>query len=93
MISPIKTRDQSAESCHPQPCTEDEFVSVRISRNARLRISVLDPGASGHTAEIADRPIEMGGLGLKVVEQLAATWGTERRNDGYRVWAELKLPN
>jgi anti-sigma regulatory factor (Ser/Thr protein kinase) len=74
-------------------CTKDEFLNVHITRDGRLRISVLDPGASGHSAEIADRPIGLGGLGLKVVEQLAATWGTERRNDGYRVWAELKLPN
>jgi hypothetical protein len=30
------------------------------------------------------------GTGLKVVEQLAAMWGTERRSHGYRVWAELE---
>lgn len=74
-------------------CTEDEFLSVRVARDGRLRIAVFDPGASGQSAEIADRPIEHGGLGLKVVEQLAATWGTERRDDGYQVWAELELPN
>ena len=73
-------------------CTEDELLGVRVTRNGLLRISVLDPGASGRSAEIADRPIELGGVGLKVVERLAVTWGTERRNDGYRVWAELKLP-
>jgi anti-sigma regulatory factor (Ser/Thr protein kinase) len=74
-------------------CEEDEFVTVRISRDRRFRIAVLDPGTSGQMAEIADRPVELGGLGLKVVEQLAARWGTERRSDGYRVWAELELPN
>jgi anti-sigma regulatory factor (Ser/Thr protein kinase) len=73
-------------------CTEDEFLRVRVGRDGRLRIAVFDPGASGRSAEIADRPIELGGMGLKVVEQLAATWGTERRDDGYRVWAELELP-
>jgi anti-sigma regulatory factor (Ser/Thr protein kinase) len=78
--------------CHSL-CTEDDFVRVRITRDGRLRISVLDPGASGNTAEIADRPIELGGLGLKVVEQLAARWGTDRHDDGYRVWAELELSN
>ena len=72
-------------------CTEDEFLSVRVARNGGLRIAVFDPGASGLRAEVADRPVEQGGLGLKVVEQVAATWGTERRNDGYRVWAELCL--
>jgi anti-sigma regulatory factor (Ser/Thr protein kinase) len=72
-------------------CTEDEYLSVCITGDGRLRISVLDPGRSGRDAEIADRPIELGGLGLKVVEQLATTWGAERRDDGYRVWAELDL--
>jgi anti-sigma regulatory factor (Ser/Thr protein kinase) len=72
-------------------CTEEEFLDVRISSDGRLRISVLDPGGSGRNAEIVDRPIELGGLGLKVVDQLASTWGTERRDDGYMVWAELEL--
>jgi anti-sigma regulatory factor (Ser/Thr protein kinase) len=74
-------------------CTEDELLSVTISRDGRLRISVLDPGGSGKSAEIADRPLELGGLGLKVVEQLATDWGAERRGDGYRVWAELEVPS
>jgi anti-sigma regulatory factor (Ser/Thr protein kinase) len=74
-------------------CAQDEFVAVRISRNGWLRIAVVDPGASYQNAEIAERPIELGGLGLKVVEQLAARWGSERRGDGYRVWAELELSN
>lgn len=74
-------------------CTEDEFLSVRVARDGRLRIAVVDPGASGQSAEVADRPIELGGLGLKVVEQLAAAWGTDRGDDGYRVWAELELPS
>jgi anti-sigma regulatory factor (Ser/Thr protein kinase) len=74
-------------------CTEEDFLSVQIARDGRLRIAVLDPGVSGGSAEIADRPIELGGLGLKVVEQLAASWGTERSDAGYRVWAELQLPS
>jgi anti-sigma regulatory factor (Ser/Thr protein kinase) len=74
-------------------CAEDEFVTVRVTRDGRFRIAVLDPGTSGRSAEIVDRPVELGGLGLKVVEQLAARWGAERRSDGYRVWAELELPN
>jgi two-component sensor histidine kinase len=72
-------------------CTEDESLNVCISRDGRLRISVLDPGRSGRHAEIADRPVDIGGLGLKVVDQLATAWGAERRDDGYQVWAELEL--
>src|SRR5438309_11194284 len=52
-------------------CTEDDLLSVCVSLNGRLRISVLDPGASGGEAETTDPPVELGGLGLKVVEQLA----------------------
>ena len=74
-------------------CDEDEFISVSISRDGRLRISVRDPGGSGKDAKIADRPLDLGGLGLKVVEQLATDWGAERREDGYRVWAELEVPS
>ncbi|HUA03103.1 MAG TPA: ATP-binding protein [Solirubrobacteraceae bacterium] len=74
-------------------CTEDELLRVLVTRDGRLRISVLDPGASGRSAEIADRPIDLGGLGLKVVEQLSSMWGTERRDDGYQVWAELEIPH
>jgi serine/threonine-protein kinase RsbW len=72
-------------------CTQDDFLNVHIARDGWLRISVLDPGASGRSAEIDDRPIELGGLGLKVVERLAVTWGAERLTDGYRVWADLEL--
>ena len=70
-------------------CTEDEFLTVRVTGDGRVRIYVLDPGASGAEAEITDRPIERGGLGLKVVEAIARRWGTERGDGGYAVWAEL----
>ena len=72
---------------------EDQIVSVDVRRAAdRLEISVSDPGESGGRAELSDRPMESGGLGLKVVDQLSARWGSERRGGGYRVWAELPLP-
>jgi serine/threonine-protein kinase RsbW len=72
-------------------CTEEEFLRVLITRDGRLRIAVLDPGRSGRKAEIAERPVELGGLGLKVVEALATEWGAERHGEGYTVWAELDL--
>lgn len=73
-------------------CAEEELLSVNVSKDGRLKIAVLDPGASGQSAEIAHRQMGLGGLGLKVVEQLAQAWGTDRRGDGYEVWAELELP-
>lgn len=72
-------------------CTDDEFLDVRVTRDGWLRISVLDPGRARQAAEIAMRPVELGGMGLKVVEEVARSWGTERRPDGYKVWAELEM--
>jgi anti-sigma regulatory factor (Ser/Thr protein kinase) len=73
-------------------CTEDEFLTVRVSCDGSVRIHVLDPGISGASAEIADRPSELGGVGLKVVEAVSQRWGTERGDRGYAVWAELARP-
>jgi anti-sigma regulatory factor (Ser/Thr protein kinase) len=72
-------------------CADDEFLSVRVSRNSWLRISVIDPGRSGGSVEVRDRGRRFGGLGLKVVAKLAKHWGAERRSDGYAVWADLEL--
>jgi serine/threonine-protein kinase RsbW len=71
-------------------CSEDQILTVKLVRSAgRVEISVCDPGESGVDAEVIDRPDGAGGLGLKVVERLAARWGSERGRDGYRVWAQL----
>jgi anti-sigma regulatory factor (Ser/Thr protein kinase) len=65
-------------------------VSVGLVRDG-LVISVHDPGLSKRTAapRVSDE-IEPGGWGLRIVEQLAIRWGSERP-DGYRVWAELPV--
>lgn len=72
-------------------CGPDDFLDVCIAWDGWLRISVLDPGASGGAAEIAERPVGLGGLGLKVVQEAADRWGTDRRPEGYQVWAEMQL--
>ena len=71
-------------------CRDDEFLTVSLGRDGSLRISVRDPGRSGGGARVVDRPLGLGGYGLKIVEELAARWGAERRDDGYEVWAELQ---
>jgi anti-sigma regulatory factor (Ser/Thr protein kinase) len=72
-------------------CTEEELLLVRVSGNGWLRISVVDPGRSSRAAEISDRQLGLGGLGLKLVSELAGRWGSERRPQGYEVWADLEV--
>lgn len=52
-------------------------------------VSVRDPGLSEQSVRARGSG---GGWGLRIVDQLAARWGTER-GDGYRVWAEIALPS
>jgi anti-sigma regulatory factor (Ser/Thr protein kinase) len=69
----------------------DHILEVRADlRRGRLLISVHDPGISGHPAQPRQTGSGLGGWGLRIVEQLAERWGSERP-DGYRVWAELRL--
>lgn len=73
-------------------CTESESLTVcAFCEQERLRISVIDPGLSGRPAQVVERPVETGGLGLKVVQELSERWGAERRPEGYEVWAEVGL--
>jgi serine/threonine-protein kinase RsbW len=76
---------------HSQAKADDEL-EVLVHKDAEtLRISVRDPGASGQTARLPAQPDVWGGLGLMVVDQLSAAWGSQRHPDGYEVWAELRL--
>ena len=73
-------------------CTEDDFLTVCVRRESDLlRISVLDPGGTDVAAQIVDRPMAHGGMGLKVVDALSSEWGSTRDDDGHRVWAKLQL--
>lgn len=73
-------------------CTADDWLTVCAAcEQRRLRISVLDPGGSARPAELVRRPLEEGGLGLRVVDEVAECWGAERSRNGYEVWAEVQL--
>lgn len=70
-------------------CNGEELLDVRIALNRdRLLISVRDPGSSGGAARLREDDDAFGGMGLRVVEQLARRWSSER-TDGHLVWAEL----
>lgn len=71
------------------PADEVEVVAELTSEG--VVIAVTDPGRSGSTpARLAAGSAWGGGLGLRIVEDLARRWGAERR-DGLRVWAEIAL--
>ncbi len=56
-----------------------------------VRIAVHDPGRSAGDPRVrGEMPATGGGLGLRLVEQLARRWGWERP-DGRLVWAELAV--
>lgn len=71
-------------------CTESETLLVSVSPALEhVRISVRDPGRSGRTARIIEGDGWFDGLGLRIVDALTTSWGSNRDADGYEVWAEL----
>jgi anti-sigma regulatory factor (Ser/Thr protein kinase) len=55
-----------------------------------LRIEVSDGDAqSARLVPRAQQPGRPGGFGLHIVDALARRWGTEVREDGKTVWAEI----
>jgi anti-sigma regulatory factor (Ser/Thr protein kinase) len=75
-------------------CLRDHVLAVRATVCAdRMTISVHDRGLSERSAlPRVDTSGAGGGWGLRIVEQLAARWGSQG-DDGYRVWAEVALPS
>ena len=67
-------------------------VTVDIG-DGEVTIGVVDAGACGRPA-IAARPVDSGegGFGLRIVEQLAAGWGTHQIDGGARVvtWVRFR---
>jgi anti-sigma regulatory factor (Ser/Thr protein kinase) len=73
-------------------CSREEMLTLSVREvDDRLEISVCDPGRSGAEAELGKRSKGEGGLGLVVVDELSARWGSERQDHCYRVWAEIPL--
>jgi serine/threonine-protein kinase RsbW len=53
-----------------------------------VRVDVSDTG--GGSPAIADPQPPVGGLGLRLVDQVAARWGTMKEDDQTIVWFELE---
>jgi anti-sigma regulatory factor (Ser/Thr protein kinase) len=73
-------------------CRPHDDLQVRASqRDGRLIVSVRDPGRSGSRAGCTPpADLQVGGWGLQIVDALCERW-SEERDDGYRVWAQIKL--
>lgn len=55
-----------------------------------IHLEVYDAGA-GRLVFVDSEPAVPGGLGLPIVEALASSWGTSRRDGGGKaVWAEVR---
>lgn len=55
---------------------------------AGVRISIRDGSSAEPTLRVA-HPFQTSGRGLRLVAQMAASWGVEPAGDGKTVWAEL----
>lgn len=74
----------------------DEKDTLRIDvefGSDRVRFAVCDPGVSEKAAEPRPEQPPFGGMGLRLVAQLSARWGAEKRPSGrHLVWAEIARP-
>ncbi len=86
IASELVTNAVLHSGCDPS----DEVEVVAETLPGGLRLEVTDPGRSGCAPTLKPPTEEAGGVGLRIVAELARRWGVERRG-GTRVWAELPL--
>jgi anti-sigma regulatory factor (Ser/Thr protein kinase) len=70
-----------------------QALSLELTRSEhRLRITVTDTGSALQPRVLPADPDRPGGVGLRMVDQLAVAWGVDRDPAGStRVWCELPL--
>lgn len=56
-----------------------------------VRIEVHDTSADLPRLDPSTDPVEPGGYGLAIVDQMASRWGVDQRAEGKVVWFELTL--
>ena len=71
----------------------DQLLTVDLTLfTERLRIAVTDPGCGLEPRLLTESPDGLGGHGLRLVEQLSASWGVGRDAVGAtQVWCDLVL--
>jgi anti-sigma regulatory factor (Ser/Thr protein kinase) len=69
-----------------------EPLEVRIDTfDDRLRVEVDDANADPPVLRPVD-PRRLGGMGIRIVDEVSDAWGTSRTPSGKTVWFELALP-
>lgn len=61
-----------------------------VGRSDGVRIYIAD-GSKTQTRVIGAAPTATGGRGLRIVQTLAARWGSEEYRGGKRVWADVLI--
>jgi anti-sigma regulatory factor (Ser/Thr protein kinase) len=63
-----------------------------IRLDDRVRINVIDPGSPLEPRLLPPDPERLGGIGLRVVDELSEAWGVARNGiAGTRVWCDVLL--
>jgi anti-sigma regulatory factor (Ser/Thr protein kinase) len=77
---------------HGPPGDDHQMVSLDARLDdGRVVVEVCDEGSEREPTIVGPDPLEPGGLGLRLVDELAADWGT--RIDGMRcVWFRVLHP-
>ncbi|MFJ5678082.1 ATP-binding protein [Streptomyces sp. NPDC093097] len=73
---------------------EDEPICCRLTverpEHSAVRITVGDPSSRGPVRRRPDTETETG-RGLRVLSEISADWGVEKKSIGKRVWALLRV--
>jgi anti-sigma regulatory factor (Ser/Thr protein kinase) len=69
--------------------TEWEEIVVRVNRDKRIRVEVIDGGTGFNPSAPVCPGLNESGLGPFLVDQLASAWGVDRRGDCTIVWFEV----
>jgi len=67
-------------------------VRVELEHGGTLQLSVTDSGSELPALQPVD-PTRVGGLGLRIVDELSARWGVAAFPGGKTVWATLRPPD
>lgn len=66
-------------------------VRAALEHDGALQLSVTDSGDELPALQPAD-PTRVGGLGLRIVDELSSAWGVAAFPGGKTVWATMRLP-